>query len=653
MRLPESAYVARIAENSVLDQVDNVRFSRISRALLLYGAGGVGKTQLLRALARRQDGAEGVRWVQPLDVDDSEYWVLENLQRQVAEALDPQHEFFGEFTDYLNRVTAKSGKFGWDAVAGHYGRVREVFARCYQRFVADTGATVVIPLDTVEVVRDTYFVTHLSHWMRALPATLFVLSGRPANGHGDAIRDKLSGSGLGIVTETVGGFTDAEARRFLQVSGIGADLPEDVTSALVALSEAHPLWLELAVDYLREFDLPPELAEPGPPDEGLRDRFRRRMVAPFRSTDFWSEAIKRLAVVRHSVSEEIWRALMADRDLPPGFHGDWDLAWDTLRTQPWVRPRANGQDVTLHDALAEELARRLIPLHDQDETWRTRLWRTAAAAFGEAAATYPDVIAAMDALLVDDAPEENPTALKQLALLGTHKRRLDQLRAARLHYLLLSDIDLGTTEFAAQFETAVARNDLHFMQLAHHELDRFLPPRAATRPAFDAIGVVVDRCRGWLSDRPLRVLTLGLDIARFLVQDAQPSPAITLLNSLPDSSDPVLAYRLAQARGTRPTWTRPTASATPPKPVRNWASIRATSGAGRPRTSTIRTPAPRSRALCSPAAGTPTVPNWPRSARTGPISRHCAATTSGHTTWWKAPWRCGSGSTARWARPSR
>lgn len=551
MQIPGSHYIQRIAEEPILDQVDNVRIDRRSRAVLLYGAGGVGKTRMLRALAERSVIDE-VRWIRPIDVDDSEYWVMENLQRQVAEALDPAHQYFRDFTDYLTKIVAsKSDRVTLDAVAGHHGRVRKLFTQCYKRFIEDNDATVVIPFDTVEVVRNTYFITHLYHWMRDLPATLFVLSGRPAENQHDAISEVFGDyrPGLSVVTVTVDGFTDAEARQFLAGSDIGEDLTEEVIRSLVSLCEGQPLWLELAVEYLRRFDLPSELDAPQPHDDALRDRFRRRLVTPFRSAEFWSEAVKRLSIVRHSVSLDIWRAIMTDRTLPPEYRGDWQLAWDALRAQPWIRPRVNGQDIALHDALAEELTKRLIPLHDQDESWRTHLWSTAAKAFGKAAAQYPDVIAAMDQLLVNDDPEENPTALLQLARLDVHKRRLDQLRAARLHYLLLSDVECGTKEFAVQFDAAAARNDLHFMELAYHELDRFLPPHVLTRLAVDAVGVVVNRCRTWLTDRPARLLALGLNVARYLIQNSQPVPAIELLNSLPDSADLTLAYRLAQERG--------------------------------------------------------------------------------------------------------
>ncbi|MEV6823348.1 hypothetical protein [Amycolatopsis sp. NPDC051102] len=250
------------------------------------------------------------------------------------------HLFFGEFIDYLTKTAAtKPAPFSRDAVLGHHERARGAFSRCYRRFVEENAVTVVIPLDTVEVVRNTFFLTQLHRWMRELPATLVVLSGRPAADRSDAIKEIFADneSKLRTVTVTVTGFTDAEAGRFLTDSDISPDLSPALIQALVSLTNGHPLWLELAVDYLRKFDLPPELEEPSPHDDELRDRFRRRMVTPFRSADFWPEAIKRLAVVRHSVDEDIWRAIMADRALPPEYRGDWGLAWETLRTQPWVR----------------------------------------------------------------------------------------------------------------------------------------------------------------------------------------------------------------------------------------------------------------------------------------------------------------------------
>ncbi|MBM7773244.1 tetratricopeptide (TPR) repeat protein [Actinokineospora baliensis] len=542
MSTPESDYVPRAAEQRLLAEIDQVRESGDSKVVLLYGPGGVGKTRMLRSLADRARADSGTTWLEPLDVDDSEYWALENVQRRVAEALDPDRVHFDDFLTYL--TSAQALPRAGETASGVQTRIRARFRRCYGRFLRRTGATVVIPLDTVEVIRDSYLLTTLVAWMAELPATVFVLSGRPPDGD-DAIADQVR-----TLTTTVlelGGFSEVEGHRFLDGNEIGRRLPPELVTALVALTDGHPLWLELAVDYLRGNSLPPEM--PKPPYDGLqREAFRRMLIAPFRGTGFWAEAIKRLAVVRHSVDQGIWRSLMANRELPADAP-EWPLAWAALRARPWIRLRANGQEVTLHDALAEELIRRLIPLHDHDASWRTALWRTAAAAFAAKENEYEDVVPTIDATLVyDDQDERGSVKTQQLAKLDVRKRQLDRMRAARLHYVLLSDFELGAEQVAAEFRTAATRDDLRFMQLVHHEIRRFLPA-GDQRPAFDAIGVVVEKFREWLTGKPQRWLDIVLNVARYLVQTSQAKPAVALLGGLPPVREPERAYEVAREQG--------------------------------------------------------------------------------------------------------
>jgi tetratricopeptide (TPR) repeat protein len=545
--VPGSDYIPRQAEQRVLRYVEEVRTEGSTKAILLYGAGGVGKTRMLRDLASRHVG-DNVRWVEPIDVDDSEYWVLENLQRRVARVLDPDDAYFKPFHDYLSRIPHGSGHTSRETIASHHRRLRDEFVRCYRQFIEKTHSTVVIVLDTVEVIRDSNFIVTLSQWMPKMPRTLFVLSGRPAEAD-DPITRLLNDEDARHWVERIEmlGFTPAETREFLAQSVLGGHLDEQVIDGLVALTEGHPLWLELAVDYLCDEDVPPELEEGPPYPKHLREDFRRRLVSPFRRTDFWSEAVNRLAVIRHNVNQRIWVELMDDVPRPEGL--DWDEAWTVLCAHPWIRSRANGTDITLHDALAQELTLRLVPLHDQDETWRLMLWRKAARIFGDATANYQDVLDAIDAVPHDVDTEDSATTLQQLARLDIRKRRLDQLRVARLHYLLLSDFAEGLAEFSTMFARADRRNDLHFMELAYHELDGFLPRRGAGRLSIDAIGVVVDRFRSWLSDRPSEWLTIGLDLVRFLVENSQPQPAITLLDNLPPVLDLETTYRLEKMRG--------------------------------------------------------------------------------------------------------
>jgi tetratricopeptide (TPR) repeat protein len=552
---PLADYVPRAEEEQILAQLNLVREDQSSRVVLLYGRGGVGKTKLVRALSDRSWADQNIRWIPPLDVDDSNFWLLENLEREVAAQIDPSTRYFGRFFTYLAQLPKYvSQRVGRDTVASHHSRMREMFIECYRECIAGTGATVVITLDTVETIRSMYMLVSLTQLIKALPGTLFVLAGRPSPGleGKDTIREYLEDPRERIDTTLVrlNGFRPADALAFLDASVLGAALTDAQKQQLVALTEGHPLWLALAVDYLLESDPPPEMVNLEPIEESLRDSFRRRLVTPYRSTEFWPEAIRRLAVVRHSVDESVWCTLMNDRELPPGID-DWAQAWQELCARPWIRRRANARYITLHDALAEELTMRLIPMHDRDEKWRQGQWRKAATTYDELVGDeYTGVLEQLSDIFGDEGDTDETVLLEQVAVLDTRKRELEQLHTAAMHYLLLSDPGAGTDRFTAHFADAAKRDDLQFQELVCHEFQQFLPPGQDEKPQRDAIGVVIERFRTWLTERPTRYLGIGLSIARFLIQNSQPRPALNLLDRLPDeAADTDLKYRLANERG--------------------------------------------------------------------------------------------------------
>ncbi|WP_020643764.1 tetratricopeptide repeat protein [Amycolatopsis balhimycina] len=552
--MPVTDYVPRREEAELLAEVARVRSTRHSGVLLIYGVGGVGKTKMVRALARRGGPDRHTHWITPIDIDDSEFWLLENLQRVVAEELDPEAVFFSPFLTYLSQLPQYSARrIGRDTIASHHRRMRELFVQCYTDFVEKTGATVVITLDTVETIRSTYLLITLTQWMRRLPATLFVLSGRPATGWGgrDPIREHLDDprNPLPVTEMELHGFGHEDAVGFLDASVLGDSLTAEQKEHLADLTAGHPLWLALAVDYLQRRDPPPEMAEEGPCDGPLRENFRRRLVTPYRSANFWSEAIKRLAVVRHSIDQRVWGRLMDDQDLPDGV-GDWDQAWTELCRRPWIRRRANARYVTLHDALAEELCLRLIPLHDLDETWRHQMWRRASDAYESLVGAEYEAVVGELSTVFDTGEDPDNAVFRRVAELDIRKREFDQLRTAALYYRLLSDFEGGTELFLETFSTAAAQHDLHFQELACHELERFLPPASETALLEDAVGVVIERFRSWLVTTPLRYLDIGIRIAQFLTNNAQPRAALSLLDRLPeDQADADLRYRLANERG--------------------------------------------------------------------------------------------------------
>lgn len=547
-------YVRRVEEEKILEQVEIVRRNRSSRAVLLYGVGGVGKTKLVRALAAQSPLGDDVRWIRPVDVDDSNFWLLENLQRSVAEQLDPDQLYFEPFLTHLARMpNFVFGRVGRDTVATHHRRMREAFLESYGRFVSQTDKTVVITLDTVETIRSMHLLASLCKLIKDLPQTLFILSGRPDRGWEgkDTIVEYLEDPEEGIETATLEltGFGHDDAMTFLDTSAPGDLLSDRDKERLVYLTAGHPLWLALAVDYLCHLGPPPELSSDAESDL-VRDEFRTRLITPYRSTGFWPEAIKRLAVLRHSVDKVAWQRLMRDRELPPGAK-TWSQAWQQLCAWPWIRLRANETYVTLHDAFAEELAARLIPVHDFDGSWRKRLWRTAAEEYERLIGDQPAEVRRQLTEIFDQDGEPDEATLHQVDELDIRKRDLDQRRTTHLHYLLLSDFEEGTEQFDRQFTEAAKADDLQFQELVCHELEQFLPVQDAPERR-DAMGSVVEGFRTWLVGQPVRYVEIGLNIARFLIYNSQPEPALSLLDRLPENNVHVgtdLRYRMANERG--------------------------------------------------------------------------------------------------------
>jgi tetratricopeptide (TPR) repeat protein len=577
-------YVPRGEEERIRAEALLVRESGQSRALLVYGPGGVGKTSLVRSLALAQGDVPGFAWLDPVDVDDPEYWLLATLEHSVASQLDPEGRYFGPYLRYLSQLPGYIGAgTGREMVVSHLGRIKRVFVDCYTRYIAGSETTVVMTFDTVEAMRGIYLLYTLTQWMKSLPGTLFILSGRPMVAPGDRadpIRDELDDTHANMpVSElTLGPFSHDVALRYLSQSEVSDALSTSEMDNLVMLTQGHPLWLAFAVSHIRQWGLPLEAtsdpddirrrmpygAELGRDGQRLQEEFKRRLVAPYREVDFWHEAIKRLAVVRQPMSKQIWQRLMSDLPLPPEATTPGD-AWRMLRMTPWVRTRAQGRYVTLHDAVAEELAQRVVSLHDSDQSWRKGLWKRAAAIYRELAAG-PVARLSADQARVDDQfralandarestgdyplsnrgaaalrrPEARPDAgheqlIEEVVHLDERGREIDQLRVNAFHYQLLSDFAVGTRQFVELFTEAKQDYDVFLQDRLALEMQRFLPGTEYPFPLEDVVASVLKEFATWLVG-PGRecYLETGMLVGGYLIDNEHPKTAIALLNRLP------------------------------------------------------------------------------------------------------------------------
>jgi hypothetical protein len=534
-------YVRRDEEEVIRAEAERVRETGRSRALFIYGPGGIGKTSLVRSMAQAHQGEPDIAWLDPIDVDDPEYWLLATLERKVTSQLDPDSEYFGPYLRYLSQLPGYTRpRIGRERVISHLGRIKRVFVECYKNYITGTGTTVVMTFDTVEAMRGIYLLYTLTQWMKSLPGTLFILSGRPMVHPGDRpdpIRNELEDryQNIPVAALTLGPFGYETAIEYLHKSAIGGALAPSEVEKLVLLTRGHPLWLAFAVSHIRDWGVPaeasadiddirravPYAAELDREGQQLHEAFKRRLTAPYREVDFWHEAIKRLAVVRQGMSQPIWERLMSDQPLPAEAATSED-AWLMLRETPWVRSRANDRYVTLHDAVAEELAQRIIPLHDSDHSWRRELWARAAVIYREMtegpAAELAEDQARVDDLfggLAGEAGEttegaslglvattddtEHAGLIAEVVCLDAQSREIDQLRVIAFHYELLSDFTTGADQFLELFSQAKREYDVFLQDRLALEMQRFLPGTHYPYPLADIISSVVAEFADWLT----------------------------------------------------------------------------------------------------------------------------------------------------------
>jgi tetratricopeptide (TPR) repeat protein len=568
----EPKYIRRAEEDEIERQLAIVKADRQSRAVLLYGPGGVGKTRLVRHMSEEHRN-DGTIWLEPFDVDDPDCWLLSTLETRIVRKLGEGNSHFAEFWQALSRLPSSThSDISHETIVSYLNRIKEVFAGCYNRFVAAEEKTVVIVFDTVETIRGTNLLLTLAQWMKALPvSTLFILSGRPldddGNGQADQIESVLAGGyqTIEVTTIEVGGFSLAGTREYIRTRPVYDDLQGDEEDKLVLLSRGHPLWLAFMLDYLQTEGIPPEVSQYSVAHlerhlpfgeemttEGLQIHaaFLRRLVAPYQSSAFWPEAIKRLAIVRQPVAQNVWQQLMSDRALPDDIPS-FDAAWDQLLRRPWIRPRGNRRFVTLHDAVAEEFALRLFPLHDQSERWRNRIWHRALEIYSGLARAAESLVdpqlAELDAELrrfdasrsvASSEPSGAESALMtQSVRLDAQKRQLDQLKAASLYYLFLTNYEDGCEQLLETFARAGQQHDSFFQDLLVLYLQKFLPGGSHSDAFNDVIRAKLVEFRRWLADdRPDLYVALGLMVGRYLVDASQPQEALNFLAELPQAA---------------------------------------------------------------------------------------------------------------------
>ena len=497
-------------EERIRNLLVQARNEKRSQIVFVTGVGGIGKTFFLRHL-KESIALKGTVWVPPIDVDDPEYWLIANLERKVADDLHLEGPDFGEYFEYISNLRQiEQPKIGHETVLAYLRRGREPFLRCYERFVNETNLMPVIVLDTLEMIRGTDMLLSLTQWIKQLPPTFFVLAGRPQSKDlPDELINEFKEPHQSIPFEQIelSGFSEQEASAYLEKSAIGPHLSGEEKEKLAWLTKGNPLFLALTVYYLTKEDIPREVKRNGIQDlkewlpyqqvkatsqgEKVYDEFIRRLMLPFREPDFWHEAIRRLTVVRRGVNQSAWENLMRDKPLPPDVR-NWNEAWSRFLQLPWIRPRANFNYITLHDALAEQLADRIVPLLDVNGAWRRQQWEKATKIYKELLRELEDrlgkeSVAYQEALISETATAKQRELIQQASSLDVREREVEQLKATYFFYQMLCDDRIGCKYFIEQFDQVNLTHRYPFRESLWQDMQRFLP--GAVR--FDALGYVI------------------------------------------------------------------------------------------------------------------------------------------------------------------
>lgn len=552
----EFPYIQRVGLRTELEEkIMSVAAEGGNQAILLYGEGGVGKTYFVRHLSQ-ESHLEGIVWLGPYDVDDAEYWMLSRLAENVSKQLDPNGQYFGRFQGYLAEVPQfELPRIGHETVLAKLKEGDEIFFDCYSRFVEGTGKTPVLILDTVEAIRGLDVLTDLVAWMKHLSQSVFILAARPSLERSDPIREEIAIEHIPCVSLNLVKFTDEESERYLKACLIEGGLDDEEIKKLIFLCDGSPLFLTLAVDYLLRQGLPDwmisdsdgkkqqelpnwfrqKLSEMRQKEAAVRDEFLRLLVVPYRSSEFWHEAVKRLGVVRRRLGKEAWLALMSDRPLPEGVR-DWDEAWDRFRVLPWIRQRASGNEITLHDGLAEQLAKRVLPIDDKDGSWRTEQWRKVMKIYDALLKTKKQKVEeernVFKQMLKSTVPGSKSNLLQRAMDLDVRNVEVFLLSATEFYYSLLSDFELGVQRFCNLFDEAARAHEYRFINLLWLELQHFLPGYQTFDPLEDIVRPQAEQFRRWYRDHPEYQFEMGRRVAKYLTDVERVQPAVSLLSDL-------------------------------------------------------------------------------------------------------------------------
>jgi len=447
-----------------------------SRAVLLDGHGGIGKTWLLQQIERLLVADGRVLCTKVIDMDDTSYHLPSYFGSMVAEALGA--EAFGGYLYALDFYQDEERrKIDFKTMYAHLQKSEYAFIEDYNRLASQKRVTMLI--DTFEEVQDTDLWSFFEQLINKLKNTTFIFSGRRVN----ELKKRLKNSKIAVEVIALAGLAGSEIDEFFAEI---TTLSDEQKQKLALLTAGNPLLLCLALDCYRHgywldkldnrslTEIKKLITKSSDSAKQLRYEFEKSLVVAYADTEPFRYFIRQFAHASRRVNKEIFKTLIPFRS-----EADADLWWEKLQDLPYIRKRASGDYISVHDVLRELLFTYVIPMRDPDYSERKQINQKLISCYDKILAEERRELQKREVEFDDEARQqggfvEQRKSMGNLTRLVTQKNALERkiwiLQAEVLHYQLSADLVSGGQVFIEKFDDASKKRQLSLRQRLTNEI---------------------------------------------------------------------------------------------------------------------------------------------------------------------------------------
>ena len=413
-------------------------------ALCVGGEGGIGKTSLLREIARRHPSSSRLACSNILDFDAPTLRVPGNLRPEIADQLGQVcfHDYLRQLQDYHRMQMAS---VSYERLGQEMELVEAAFDRCYHDLARQRR--VLLLMDTLEDVQDGPVWADVVSVIRRATNTLFVLSGRRAEEAHAALRPILGEEATHLII--IQPFSSDEAAEYIRAKQeeLQVSLPPDLAERLIQATNKKPILLDLAAEWVaRDVPMPWLIEHPAGELATMPDQRRKefeaalvRSIGELRGP--LDEMVLHMAYA-YPLDEEIMvRLLTIEAEAMPDLRRELDRL-------AFVKPMPDGSYM-LHDEMRRMVNEYIWDTIDPRATRRAQISRQMAPYLRQKANRIARRLAAME-----KAETEEQQNLDDFLARDVLQRQYWVVREQQLFHTLRADLRQGYRLFVRTFEEA-------------------------------------------------------------------------------------------------------------------------------------------------------------------------------------------------------